>query len=180
MMATGSHGFSIDKLWVNEDRSFIIEPSYATIKNAVYQYPFLQLAEATLAINISGMALHFLQESNIIISKRIASKSIPEKASREVETLLLQSIEKMAECRTDLYGAVDKSWLQCEVQVAIDESLLQAVSLASRELAAYARETVEALYPHCGMQATVFNSPLNRAWRDLHTASQHSLLLYER
>lgn len=180
MMATGSHGFSIDKLKVNIGRSFIIEPLHATLKNAVYQYPFLQLAETTLAINISGIATHFLDESSSIIRSRILLKSIPEKVAKDIEQLLQDSIDGINERRQKLYDAVSKSWLQCEINIKIDDALLNAVSLASRVLAAYARKAVEALYPHCGMQATVFNSALNRAWRDLHTASQHSLLLYER
>lgn len=180
MMATGSHGFSIDKLWVNADRCFIIEPVYSTIDKPVYQYPFLQLAEAALAINISGIALHFLEEGSRIVRKRILSKSIPEKVADDIEQLLQSSVDGMNERRQKLYDAVNESWLQCEAAITIDDALLKAVSIASRTLAGYAREAVEALYPHCGMQATVFNSPLNRAWRDLHTASQHSLLLYER
>jgi alkylation response protein AidB-like acyl-CoA dehydrogenase len=180
MMATGSHGFFIDKLTVNADRSFVIEPTQAMLLQCVYQYPFLQLAEATLAINISGMAVHFLEESAVIIGKRILNKNIPEFAAAGIEKLLKESVDKLDKYREALYDAVNQTWLQCEAGIIIDEHLLKDVSIASRNLADFARKSAEALYPHCGMQVTVFNSPINRVWRDLHTASQHSLLLYER
>src|SRR5687767_13594260 len=55
MIATGSHSIEIKNAIVPFDRTFIIKPEHATLKGPIFQYPFLQLAETTLAVNLSGM-----------------------------------------------------------------------------------------------------------------------------
>jgi alkylation response protein AidB-like acyl-CoA dehydrogenase len=60
MIATGSDSFGVKNLEVAVDRQFKIEPSAAVFNEPLYKYPFLQLAEATLAVNLSGLAIHFM------------------------------------------------------------------------------------------------------------------------
>src|SRR5690606_24195636 len=62
MVATGSHGFEVTDLLVPENRSLQINSTLKLQTNAG-NYPFLQLAETTLAVNFSGMALHYLVEA---------------------------------------------------------------------------------------------------------------------
>ena len=54
MIATGSHSIEIKNVIVPVDRTFFIRPNHATLKDPIFQYPFLQLAETTLAVNLSG------------------------------------------------------------------------------------------------------------------------------
>src|SRR5688572_19738660 len=70
MIATGSHAFEIRDLVVPSNRAFNIHPRFAVEKDTIFQYPFLQLAETTLAVNISGMAIRFLDLCQQIISDR--------------------------------------------------------------------------------------------------------------
>lgn len=63
MIATGSHSFEVKDQLVGPERQFIISPERAVLKEPVYQYPFLQFAETTLAVNLSGMALRFIELS---------------------------------------------------------------------------------------------------------------------
>ncbi len=60
MVATASHSFSVTDLIVPSNRAFQIDARHAKIGTAIYQYPFLQLAETTLTVNLSGMAQRFL------------------------------------------------------------------------------------------------------------------------
>ena len=70
MIATGSHTIEIKNIFVPFDRTFIIQPAHATLKDPIFQYPFLQLAETTLAVNLSGMAYRFFDLCAEIFSKR--------------------------------------------------------------------------------------------------------------
>jgi alkylation response protein AidB-like acyl-CoA dehydrogenase len=63
MIATGSHSFEVKDQFVKAERQFTIDPERAVLKDPVYQYPFLQFAETTLAANLSGMALRFIELS---------------------------------------------------------------------------------------------------------------------
>jgi alkylation response protein AidB-like acyl-CoA dehydrogenase len=173
MVATGSNSFKIENLRVGKDRCFKIDPDFTTINKRLYKYPFLQLAEATLAANIMGMALHFIDLAEIIIEHRISLNKYTE--PRKIILLnKLKAIKADVEIsRKNFFDAVDASWKN------VDEQLLQQVSSASRQLARIARQGVDELYPYCGLQAASPDTEINRVWRDVHTASQHTLLVFE-
>jgi alkylation response protein AidB-like acyl-CoA dehydrogenase len=173
MVATGSHSFKIENVKVNKNRCFKIDPAAATIDTKLYQYPFLHLAEATLAANLMGMAVHFIDLAEVIIDQRIALK----KYTQQQTMLLLNKIQtikaNVETIRNEFYSTVNQSW------DAISPESLQCVSITSRQLAKAARNHVDALYPYCGLQAASPDTEINRVWRDLHTASQHTLLVFE-
>jgi hypothetical protein len=79
--------------------------------------------------------------------------------------------------RNEFYVAVDLSWRNFAVGFESPEEL-QTVSHTSRQLAITARECVDQLFPYCGLMAASPDTEINQVWRDLHTASQHSLLTF--
>lgn len=173
LVATASHAFEVKELSVPENRLFTIDASEAITKRPLYQYPFLQLAEVTLAANLSGMALHFMEEAILLIVPKSDAEPGVEHETFKNECL---AIEK---CRQSFYAALDTSWQQ-QMEGNVTEALLQQVSETARGLAAQSRIAVERVYPFCGMAAADKQTEINRVWRDLHTASQHNLLAYPR
>lgn len=173
MAATGSHSFKIENLQVYKNRSFQISPDATTINSQLYQYPFLQLAEATLAANLMGMAIHFIDLAEVIIQQRVTLN----KFTAQQTALLIDKIKnikaEIAMVRQEFYTSVEASWKLA------DDKTLQQVSYTSRQLAKVARNAVDGLYPYCGLQAASPDTEINRVWRDLHTASQHTLLVFE-
>jgi alkylation response protein AidB-like acyl-CoA dehydrogenase len=175
MIATGSNSFKIENLEVDENRCFHIDASYAEVTCDLYQYPFLQLAEATLAVNLSGMALHFTDLCAGIFEERANKPRFTDANRQELKQVLGDAVVGLQLKRSVFFAAVDASWLapknnrRCE---------LMAVSKTSRVLAKYAREIVDLLYPYCGLIAAAPDTEINRVWRDLHTASQHTLLTF--
>lgn len=173
MVATGSHSFKIDNVPVDKTRCFQIDPSKTTINSKLYKYPFLQLAEATLAANLAGMAIHFIDLAEDVIAQRTALKKFTDPQKTLLTEKLYQIRTDMQDARNNFYRAVDISWQDNNPEA------LQWVSFTSRQLAKAARNYVDALYPYCGLQAASPDTEINRVWRDLHTASQHSLLVFE-
>ena len=173
MVATGSHSFKIENLSVDDNRCFQIDPGHTTINTKLYQYPFLQLAEATLAANLAGMAIHFIDLAEEIIEQRVALKKFADPQKNLLAEKLHQIKADVQDVRNSFYRAVDTSWRENNTEA------LQWVSFTSRQLAKAARNHVDALYPYCGLQAASPDTEINRVWRDLHTASQHSLLVFE-
>jgi alkylation response protein AidB-like acyl-CoA dehydrogenase len=170
LVATASHAFTVNNLAVPEERCFLIEAASAYSNGPLYQYPFLQLAELTLAANISGMCLHFLDEAALLLQRKekaTAAMPVLEKARHTIETR-----------RAVFYEALQLSWQQLVQNKHIAYTTLQAVSTAARALAKEARSSVDELYPYCGLAAAATGSMINQVWRDIHTASQHSLLVY--
>ena len=80
--------------------------------------------------------------------------------------------------RKVFYDAIECSWDAIKNNDTIPDDVLAAVSSTSHVLAQISREVVDKLYPLCGLPAAHSGSEINRCWRDLHTASQHSLLTF--
>ena len=150
LRASASHAFRIEGAWVPADHAFDIHPANATHDGPLYRFPFASLAYVTLAANVGGMARHFFA---------LASKDFDTAAHDDA--------------RDRFFAALDEAWAKAERGEPVDEEGLRLVSLA---WAQQARETVDRLYPHCGLAAADPRTPINRVWRDLHTATQHALL----
>lgn len=166
MIATGSNRFEVHQLQVSADRAFFIDASHAVLKQPVYQYPFLQLAETTLAVNSSGMAMRFLA-----LSEKIGEAQ----KSDHLQWALANSLQHMEEARLQFYTILNDSWKACTASKDIPPAILEQVSIASKHLAVTSRKVVDEIYPYCGMQAANPDTEINRVWRNLHTATQHSL-----
>jgi alkylation response protein AidB-like acyl-CoA dehydrogenase len=174
MIATGSDAYSVTNLYVDKNRCFKIDPGAAMIDSLLYTYPFLQLAEATLAANISGTAVHFID----LCVPAFANKATNIRRVNEANVLVMDEALRSAtallnQARAAFFTAVEASWAN-----PIDEELLKTVSTTSRVLAKISRECVDELYPYCGLLAASPDTEINRVWRDLHTASQHALLTF--
>lgn len=169
MRATGGDAFSVEGLIVPLNRTFIIAPTHVTLPGIVYQYPFQQFAEATLAINSSGMSIRFLE----LLAASLHGKTM----HNSFATLHRQAVAELDKYRTDFFAAVEQSWLSLESTRTVDKEALNAVTKCSRRLASKAREWVDKLFPYGGLRAAMPGSAMHRVWCDIHTASQHSLLI---
>lgn len=177
LVATGSHAFEVNDLEVLPNRSFEINESIE-LENPIFQYPFLQLAETTLTVNNSGMAIHFIELVEEYFYKRSGLKRYSEEQIQFFENELSILKNKFYSIREEFFAAADESWQQLVTRQKIEEELLNKVSNLSRKLSHTARKTVDTLYPYCGLEAAKKESELNRVWRDIHTASQHALLTF--
>ncbi len=176
MVATGSNSFEVRDMAISAERAFSAG-SEAVVNSSLYHYPFLQFAEATLAINLSGMAFHFME----LAGKIIADSNNAEKAAHVNSQALQETFDtlmnKLQTARQKLYYAVDMSWQVCAANKDISQSVLYKVSAASSVCAKVVRDCVNTLYPYCGLQSAAKDTEINRVWRDLHTAGQHALLV---
>ncbi len=171
MIATASNSFEVKKIQVPAERAFVIDKAYSRIDEPIYQYPFLHFAEATLAVNSSGMAYCFLE-----LYEKIAADS-KRKVDPEIILQLQEIKNQFKTSRQNFYSAVQQSWEDHLQNNNTSPEKLLLVSHASRELAAKARLLVDGLYPYCGLAAADMGSEINRVWRNFHTAGQHPLLL---
>lgn len=176
MIATASRRFTVTGLPVPFSRSFHIREANALLNHPVYHYPFLQFAEATLAVNISGMGFRFLELCSELFSAKAKQNSGIGESFSVLQNKLASAIEALEKQRDDFYQAVQKSWEWLDTNGSIPEPYLQAVSSTSRKLAKNIHQSVHHFYPYCGLQAANPQTEINRVWRNLHTASQHSLL----
>lgn len=176
MRGTGSHSYEVKNLKLKSDRAFDIH-AVPEIKAPLYYFPFHQLAEATLTVNMTGMGIHFME----LCGKMLAEKSNGETTGHVNREALKGKydalLQKLTVARQKLFYAVDMSWQVCMANKEISPSLLYKISAASYTAVNVVRDCINALFPYCGLKAADKDSEINRVWRDIQTAGQHSMLV---
>ncbi len=178
MRATGSHSFSMDNVAVAAQQAFTIDAEHATAAGPLYRFPFLTLAFVTLAANIAGMAQHFLRLAAPLIAARrnpVAGCVLGEIDAVGAVVRLAQ--EDVAAARTQFYRLLDDMWERVCSDAVQEAGSSDALNAASLTLVNMCRDAVDTLYPYCGLHAADTRSDINCVWRDLHTATQHALLV---
>ena len=79
--------------------------------------------------------------------------------------------------RRNFYKKLDLSWDLHVKTGTISEELLKEVSASSLTLSQRSRELVNTIYPYCGLDAARVETTINQVWRNINTASQHTLLV---
>jgi hypothetical protein len=178
LKATAGHTFEVINLPIPGNRSFSISPEAAKADSSIYRYPFLPFAEATLAANTLGMTAHFLDICEQLFAERGSNKRYGTDTILLLNSIMIKARHELTELRNNFYNAVEHSWTPLIHQGITRPDALHAVSISSRTMARECRRIVQELYPYCGMAAADPRTELNRIWRDLFTASQHTLLTY--
>ena len=174
--ATAGHSFEVADLFVPAERAFRISADAAVLADIIYQYPFLQLAEATLAANISGMCLYFFELAAGILGTKQPSHPRAQQAIEKGRRMIHTAVREVNELRHRFFSDVEGSRADIQSGAGSSEALLR-VSKSSRQLARTARNLVNEVYPYCGLEAARTGSAIGRVWRNINTASQHTLLL---
>lgn len=178
LIATGSHAFEVDNLHVPQNRTFKINNDIG-VADEGFDYPFLQLAETTLAVNSLGMAQHFIRLVEDSFFARTGLRRYNENQIAFFQAVMDQCKTEVIALKEAFYKNFDKSWDELIRKGSIADEQLDAVSKVSRKLAHACRRAADTLFPYCGLEAARKESEINRVWRDIHTASQHALLTFE-
>jgi alkylation response protein AidB-like acyl-CoA dehydrogenase len=178
LRATASNSFSIDNAWVSAEHAFEINAASATAPGPLYRFPFLSLAYVTIAANISGMAANFLELAGTSIGRRrhpMTGQPLAE--IPQISTAMLQAQGDLAAAREHFYRLLDRMWDMVCRDAIIPDADTHALHAASLSMVRAARSAVDEIYPYCGLHAAHEASDIGRVWRDLHTGTQHAMLL---
>lgn len=168
LRGTGSHSFRVGRVWVPQEQTFDISPDTASLPHPVYRYPFNPFSEITLAVNTLGMYVHLLEACEELIRRRADAHF--------ALGLIHEAGNRLLGLRQQFYERVDASWTQHCATGGLSEEMEKSVSKVCRQLVRTCQSEAARLYPQAGMDAANPSSPVNRVWRDLFTASQHSIL----
>ncbi|WKN33748.1 hypothetical protein PZB74_10465 [Porifericola rhodea] len=176
LQATSSHDFEIKDVTVAEERIFnLLKPSPYE-NGPLYRFPFMQFAELTTCLQLTGMSCHFLDEIKGLIAYKKGMQGEAIKDNVKVQDTLAQAAGQLESARAWMYMLAQQAWEACESGSTPPQDVLQQISLAAKHAAQAGRTSAEMLYPLAGMSILNPETELNRCWRDLHTASQHILL----
>jgi alkylation response protein AidB-like acyl-CoA dehydrogenase len=179
LRATASHAYRVSSEWVHADHGFEIDPARAKEQGPLYRFPFLAFAFVTLAANVAGMADHFAELAEECIARRRNRFGGNGEALIEVPSvraLLDRTRAELDEVRGRFYALLDSTWAQVAAGSQVSDEEVSQMQARAMEWVSVSRRAVDALFPYCGLFAMREDAPINRVWRDFHTASQHALL----
>ncbi|MGP4071780.1 acyl-CoA dehydrogenase family protein [Piscibacillus sp. B03] len=178
LKGTNSHTFKVDDVFVPNNRTFDVLKPHFHYDDHVYHYPFLPFAAANIAATTIGIARHFFDEakSQIKSKKELWNQYEPGRFDNvmnkilEMEKPFIEAVEKF-------YSSIEHSWDQHVNGELVSDLDLIDIEDACKTVAEHAVHGAQVIYRYLGMGAIMESSDINRIYRDLHTASQHKLLI---
>jgi hypothetical protein len=178
LKATGSHSIAVNSVFVPNEMTFSFLDQQDLSSNPVFQYPFLQFAEATICAVSIGLCKHFIEEAKLLSANQKDTWNASKENRYTYVRGLIDSAEKSFLISTKAYyELMDVSWQKLMEQIPITEAELKQISQQCKETARAALTCGQLVFPYLGIQAIMENKPINQIWRDLQTVSQHSLLI---
>lgn len=177
LRATSSHSIRVQSSFVPESMTFDIasEPRY---DDPIYRVPFLPFAQTSFAAVSIGIARHFLEECRTFVAGKASEWS--ETQPGRLEALLAavgREEQRLTEASDPFHTIVESSWEAFVQEGELSPERWDEVGQVSQQAASTARSGAQTLFPLLGMTGLLQEHPLNRTWRDLHTVTQHSVLL---
>ncbi len=166
LRATASHSFKVENLLVDSQRTFVLVPKHRTLHDPIFTLPFLNFAELTLAANYLGMFKRLIDETTLICEAR-TKEALPSE--------LIQAknhVQAVSEKFKELYA---KICLEAENTPNLSQEREELVSASTHQMVQEGLALAHSVYLYSGMQGADTQSVINRVWRNLNTASQHSM-----
>ncbi len=176
MKATASHDFSIDGVKVDQAYSFSLAEA-PLVDEPIFYCSLETVASLSFASVALGIAQHAVDEFiDFAEHKQRAGSDLPLMTSSEVQQRCQQAQQWVSDARNQLYLLAQQVWCQAERRQPIAEPLNTEVNRTTIDIVQSCVKAADLLKASAGMMAVFATSPFGRAWRDLHTLSQHYIV----
>jgi alkylation response protein AidB-like acyl-CoA dehydrogenase len=177
LRGTGSHDIAVRELRVPVTRSVALTHDRPRAAGALYAFPLFGL----LAVGIAAVALGIAGAARDEIMALAGSKtptggrrSLAERST--VQAALAEAEAQRASARAFLHESVHAAWTAARADGALDVAGRARLRLAATHATAAAARVVDAAYTLGGGTAVYADSPLQRAFRDVHVVTQHMMV----
>ena len=178
MRATGSNDCTIERVVVPDGRVFSWFDAVPRFDTGTFgRIPLLMQFGPPLAASVVGAARGAQRQFiDLAVAKRptgvgtvLSERAYAQMAVGEAEGLILASEDTLAAAVRDVWSHGENGRrFDLDTRVRMRSRVVASVRLAGR--------AVDLLHDAAGMNGVAVPSALERAWRDVHTASQHVLL----
>lgn len=173
---TASHSFSFQDLKVPQENAFVLDPKFKQSDSALFNIPFMPFAELTLLVNYVGMFKRFLDLCEKYYFEKSQDTYWADKHSKT-------RFKQLDQLRTKFEGKVGQVkayaaelWENALEGNEVEADLYLKIGELSREFAKDVRMDCAEILPLLGIRAAQKENELNIVFRNIFTASQHSLL----
>ena len=176
LCGTGSGEFEVANAFVPLARTASLFDG-ARIATPLYRFPvfgLLAIAIAAVATGIAREALdHFIAE---------AGRSVPQASTKPLSTrpvvqdAVARAEAKLQSARAWLMVTIDAAWAAAQQPGALPVDARRDLRLAATHAVQTSAEVVDRVYTLAGGGAVFATSPLQRALRNVHVATQHMMV----
>ncbi|HEX6593805.1 MAG TPA: acyl-CoA dehydrogenase [Bacillota bacterium] len=177
LKGTSSHTIRVTEQFVPNERSFSIFTTQNNLRNPLYHFPFLAFSEASFTAIVLGIGKHFLEEVHAIAE---AKKTTWTEGEMDRYAFILQRLEKEEKrwkiAEKAFHNALSSAWEQHVNGNPLSKEQQTNFGSICKKSVTTILTCANHLFRYIGMQSLMEQSMLNRIWRDLHTAAQHTFL----
>jgi alkylation response protein AidB-like acyl-CoA dehydrogenase len=174
LRGTGSHDAVADEVLVPDEHTLSLTEGGPSVDAALYRFPifgFFALSIGAAALGNARGAIDDLialagAKTSLGSSRKLAERAPTQAAVAEAEAALRAS-------RAHFYGAIEEAWAASQDQAPVAPSARLGLRLAATHAVRTSAEVARSMYDLAGGTAIYEDSPLQRRFRDAHTATAH-------
>jgi alkylation response protein AidB-like acyl-CoA dehydrogenase len=178
LAGTGSHDVVIDDIFVHDDYTCVfgpgMQPSSTYYQGPLYRNPLYVL----FALPISAVSLGIAQGAIDACMDLVQAKQVGEPSALLAERpmfphKLAEAVALVRSARSWLHASVQQVWDAMQERQHVSFAERADILLAAANATRSAATAVDIVYTASGTSANYRRSPLQRALRDIHAATQH-------
>jgi alkylation response protein AidB-like acyl-CoA dehydrogenase len=173
LRGTGSHDYSVTDLFVPDNHSIEVVTPAPTTPGPLYALPFravFGIAIAAAALGIARGAIDAFEQVAVAKSGRGTPGRLRDTPAVQADVGRAESLLRSA--RAFLLGSAQEAWDEIEAGGSDSLRMRALLRLANTQAAVTSAEVVDLMY-NAGGGSSVYESRLERCFRDVHAATQH-------
>lgn len=173
LRSTGSHTIRVEGAYVPGDRTFNLMHKENDFDSHVHSFPFIPFSQATFTSVCLGIASHFHHEAIEIVVGRLND------GVDAFKHVLAVAKEKDDELKRDMdhfYAEAEALWVDHIAGKQLTEEQEEHFSRTCKQIVDKAINRAGLLIRRLGMEAIMEDAEINKIWRDLYTAGQHTFV----
>lgn len=175
--STASHSFTLQNSKLRPESSFILSPTNRHFDHPLYRIPFLLFASLTLVVNYMGMYRRFVRLAEKYFFNKSKDPHWADQYSKARFKLIDSYQQKVAANNQFIKETTDYVWEQAmKGTINPEDPVISDATLVSKQIVNTIRTDISTLMPLLGIHAAQRENEINIVFRNIFTATQHSLL----
>jgi indole-3-acetate monooxygenase len=173
LRGTGSHDAVADDVFVPDCRGLsLLDPP--TCEAALYRFPSFAFFALSIAAAALGNARGAIQDLVTLAAGKVGLGSSRTLAQRPATwTVVAEAEASLRAARAFYYQAIEEAWAAAKSLEPVSVELRTGLRLAATHAVRTAADVARSMYDLGGGSAIYDDSPLQRRFRDAHTATGH-------